>query len=86
REQREDAFFIEDLLIHHQKSLVYKLFHHVEFGKHLQEKYTVLYYASQKLNGRENENNLWLRIPPELETTVEDVLKNIEKEQKRYSK
>jgi len=52
----------------------------------LQSSATVLYYASQKINGRENENNLWLRIPPELETTVEDVLKNIEKEQKRYSK
>ena len=86
REEWEDADFIEDLLIHHQKSLVDKLFHHTEFGKRLQEQYTVLYYASQILNGKGNENNLRLRIPPELESTVKDVLDNIKAEQKRYSK
>jgi len=86
REEREDALFIERLLIHHQKSLVDKLFHHAEFGKRLQEQYTVLYYVSQILNGKENENNLRLRIPPELETPVKDVLQNIKNEQERYSK
>ncbi|MCL2651407.1 MAG: hypothetical protein FWD60_10350, partial [Candidatus Azobacteroides sp.] len=85
-EKREDAWFIERLLIHHQKSLVYKLFHNSEFGKRLREQYTVLYYVSQILNGKENENNLKLRIPPELESTVEDVLKEIKAEQERYSK
>ena len=86
REEREDADFLESLLIHHQKSLVDKLFNNVEFGKRLQEKYTVLHYVSQKLNGKENENNLHLRIPPELEPTVEDILKNMKVEQERYSK
>ena len=86
REKKEDADFIEHLLIQHQKSLVDKLFHHVEFGKRLQEQYAVLYYASQILNGKENENNLRLRIPPELQTTVDDVLKNIKSEQERYAK
>ncbi|MDR3219986.1 MAG: hypothetical protein LBU22_13620, partial [Dysgonamonadaceae bacterium] len=52
REGRENAFFIERLLVHYQKSLVDKLFHHSEFGKRLQEQYTVLYYASQILNGK----------------------------------
>ena len=70
----------------HQKSLVDKLFHHAEFGKRLREQYAVLYYASQILNGKGNENNLRLRIPPELESTVDDVLQTIEREQKRYSK
>jgi len=85
-EKRESTWFIKHLLIHHQKSLVDKLFHHLEFGKRIQEQYTVLYYASQILNGKEKENNLRLRIPPELETTIEDVLQNIKDEQERYSK
>ena len=86
REEMESTLFIERLLIHHQKSLVDKLFHHAEFGKRLQEKYMVLYYVSQKLNGKENENNLRLRIPPELESTVKNVLKKIKAEQERYSR
>jgi len=86
KEERENVYFIERLLVHHQKSLVDKLFHHAEFGKRLQDKYTVLYYASQILNGKEKENNLKLRIPPELQTTVNDVLENIKSEQERYSK
>jgi tetratricopeptide (TPR) repeat protein len=86
KEEREDALFLERLLVLHQKSLVDKLFHHAEFAKRLQEQYTVLYYASLILNGKENENNLLLRIPPELQTTVEDVLQNIKNEQERYSK
>jgi len=84
-EKREDAEFIERLFVHHQKSLADKLFHHAEFGERLRGQYTVLYYVSQILNGKGNENNLRLRIPPELESTVDAVLENIEKEQKRYS-
>jgi tetratricopeptide (TPR) repeat protein len=84
KEENENAEFLERLLIHHQKSLIDKLFHHAEFGKRLQEQYMVLYYASQILNGKEKENNLRLRIPPELHTTVENVLKSIKEEQKRY--
>ena len=86
REKREDADFIGRLLIHYQKSLVDKLFHHEEFGKRLREQYKVLYYVCQKLSGKENENNLRLRIPPELESTVEDVLQKIKAEQERYLK
>jgi len=85
-EKMENALFIKQLLVYHQKSLVDKLFHHTEFGKRLQEQYTVLYYVNQILNGKENENNLKLRIPPELESTVEDVLRKIKTEQDRYSK
>ena len=86
RKNEEKYVFIRDLLVFHQKSLVDKLFHHAEFGKRLQEKYTILYYASQILNGKENENNLRLRIPPELQSALDDVLKNIKSEQERYSK
>jgi hypothetical protein len=86
KENKEDSLFIELLLVHHQKSLVDKLFHHAAFGKRLREQYTVLYYASQILNGKENENNLRLRIPPELQTTLEDVLQEIKAGQERYAK
>ncbi|MDR0799152.1 MAG: tetratricopeptide repeat protein [Dysgonamonadaceae bacterium] len=83
-EKREDSWFIEHLLVHHQKSLVDKLFHHATFGKRLQEQYTALYYVSQILNGKQNENNLWLRIPPELKSTVQDIQQAIEEKQKKY--
>ena len=55
------------------------------FGKRLWEKYMVLYYASQILNGKEKENNLWLRILPELENTVKSILQSIKEEQKNYA-
>jgi TPR repeat protein len=83
--ERENAFFFESLLIHHQKSLVDKLFHHAEFGLRLQAQYMALYYVSQILNGKEDDNNLKLRIPPELQTTVDDVLQRVKKEQIRYA-
>ena len=86
KEKKEKDSFIEHLLIHHQKNLVDKLFHHAEFGTRLQEQYVVLYYVSQVLNGKEKENNLLLRIPPELQTTVDDVLQHIKNEQERYAK
>ena len=85
REERESSWFIKNLLILHQKSLVDKLFHHAEFGKRLRAQYTVLYYISQILNGKKKENNLLLRIPPELQTTVENVFRKIKYEQERYS-
>jgi len=83
-EKRENESFLGRLLIHNQKSLVDKLFHHVKFGRRLQAQYTVLYYISQILNGKEDDNNLKLRIPPELQTTVDEVLQSIKEEQVRY--
>ncbi|MDR3286197.1 MAG: AAA family ATPase [Prevotellaceae bacterium] len=75
---------IERLLIHHQKTLVNKLFEHAEFGNKLQEHYKPLYYACRILNGKANENNLILRIPPELDSTVKAILNRIEELQKFY--
>ena len=82
----DNSIFIEQLLVLQQKSLVDKLFHYAEFGKRLREQYAVLYYVSQILNGKDKEDNLRLRIPPELESTVESVLKRIEIQKKRYLK
>jgi hypothetical protein len=77
------SLFIERLLIHHQKSLVDKLFNHPEFGQKLQEQYTVLYYVSQILNNKED-NNLRLRIPPELNSTINNVIEGIKAAQEYY--
>jgi len=76
-------FLVKGLLVHHQKSVVYNVFTHPEIGKQLQEQYTVLYYACLILNGY-TENNLMLKIPPELESTVKDVLEDIKTHQKYY--
>jgi type III secretion system FlhB-like substrate exporter len=58
------------------------MFHHKEFGASLKEKYLPLYYATELLTGKEN--NIELRIPPELQETVNDILKYIAERQKVY--
>lgn len=68
--------FLFELLVQQQKNLVYKLFTNENFGKMLQEKYAVLYYVSLFLNAKQDEN-LKLRIPPEIESTFDDVLLKI---------
>jgi TPR repeat protein/energy-coupling factor transporter ATP-binding protein EcfA2 len=73
---------IKQLLVHHQKNLIKKMFHHKEFGASLKEKYLPLYYATELLTGKEN--NIELRIPPELQETVNDILKYIAERQKVY--
>jgi TPR repeat protein/DNA-binding HxlR family transcriptional regulator len=75
--------FIQELLIQQQKNLVLSLFHHAEIGKNLQEKYMVLYYVTLIINNQ-LENNLMLRIPPELQTTIDDVITKIKERQKIY--
>lgn len=74
---KEQSSFITRLLVHNQNTLVYKAFNHPEFGKKLQDKYKVLYYTCLILNDKK-EDNLLLKIPPELEMPVKDVLKRIE--------
>jgi hypothetical protein len=73
-----------DLLVQQQKNLVLRLFQHIELGAQLQEKYMVLYYVTQLLTSPQDEN-LRLRIPPELQSTIDEVLEKIINEQKRYS-
>jgi TPR repeat protein len=73
-----------DLLVQQQKNLVLRLFQHIELGAQLQEKYMVLYYVTLLLTSPQDEN-LRLRIPPELQSTIDEVLEKIINEQKRYS-
>ncbi len=74
---------IQDLLIQQQKTLVLSLFHHAEIGKNLQDKYMVFYYVTLIINNQ-LENNLMLRIPPELQTTIDDVIAKIKERQNFY--
>jgi len=74
---------IHELLIQQQKNLVLSLFHHPEIGKILQDKYMVLYYVTLIIKNQ-LENNLMLRIPPELEGTIEDVIQKIKNRQAVY--
>jgi len=76
--------FIVDLLVQQQKNLVLKLFQNQELGVQLQEKYLVLYYVTLLLNNVQDEN-LKLRIPPELQSTIDDVLDKIAHQQQRFS-
>ncbi|MEG1590948.1 tetratricopeptide repeat protein [Chryseobacterium sp.] len=75
--------FIIDLLIHQQKNLVLKLFRNFNIGKTLQEKYTVLFYVCMLINNP-NEENLELKIPPEIETTIKEILQLIKEKEKFY--
>jgi len=75
--------FLIDLLIHQQKNLVLGLFQNEESGKMIQEKYTVIYYACLLLNKNQDEN-LALKIPPELQATIDDVLEKINERAEFY--
>ncbi|PIQ33701.1 MAG: hypothetical protein COW63_05060 [Bacteroidetes bacterium CG18_big_fil_WC_8_21_14_2_50_41_14] len=74
---------IFDLLVQQQKRIVLNLFEDQVFGKELQEKYTILYYVTLILNIVQDDN-LFLKIPPELQSTIDDVLLKIETNQKLY--
>lgn len=74
---------IYQLLIQQQKSLMLKLFNNKIIGKNLKDRYGIFYYATLILNNLDKEN-LNLKIPPEITNTLEDVMKLIFEEQKKY--
>lgn len=75
--------FLKGLLIHQQQNLVLNLFNNPEFGKTLQEKYTVIYYATLLLT-KQGDKNLELKIPPELNEPIQDLLKHIHEKEIFY--
>ena len=82
-ETLEIDFFLNSLLIHQQKNLVLKLFQNQEIGKELQDKYSILYYVTLLLNNSKEEN-LELKIPPEIKETVNNILEQIKERQVFY--
>lgn len=83
REFQEVGDFWENMLIHQQKNLVLNLFNNPEFGKTLQEKYMVIYYATLLLT-KQGDKNLELKIPPELNEPIQDLLKHIHEKEIFY--
>ena len=75
--------FIIELLIQQQKVLVLKLFNHPEVGQMLQEKLKILHYVCLILN-KKTDNNLSLKIPPEIKTTIDEIISYIVEKEKFY--
>ncbi len=74
---------LSQLLIQNQKNLILKLFQNQEIGKELQDKYSILYYVTLLLNNSKEEN-LELKIPPEIKETVNNILEQIKERQVFY--
>ncbi len=79
--QDEDlSGFINELLRHGQQQLVLSLFESPLHGPALRARYELLYYATCILTGR-TEDNLLLRIPPEVMPTVEEIIRVVKSEE-----
>lgn len=76
--------FFSVLLCHEQLSLVLEFFTHKVHGLELQKRYNPLYYAVQILNNK-MDDNLELRIPPEIMPTVNDIIKDVKEMQQFYA-
>lgn len=74
---------IGQLLDQQQKSLMLKLFQNENFGKELKDRYTIQYYATLILSNSKEEN-LELKIPPEIQSTVDEVILEIKERQEFY--
>ena len=77
-------WFIENLLYLEQTNLVLSLFESEAHGKELRERYTLLYYAVLILLNK-TENNLLLRIPPEVLPTVQGIVAQVREKQAFYA-
>ncbi len=83
--QGEDLeWFLTNLLYLEQKQLVLHLFESPEYGKMLQDRYELLYYATRIL-AQKTEDNLLLRIPPEVMPTVQDIVQKVKEKQAFYA-
>lgn len=78
-------WFWEGLLYQQQTQLVLSFFESEQYGPALRERYVLLYYAALLLAGR-TEDNLLLRIPPEVLPTVEEMVQKIKEKQAFYAK
>lgn len=83
-EKGDIAWFWERLLYLHQTQLVLSFFESDQHGPALRERYVLLYYAALLLAGR-TEDNLLLRIPPEVLPTVEEMVEKIKEKQAFYA-
>lgn len=75
--------FLQDLLVHQQKQLVLRLFQHPIHGPKLCERQLV-WYSVVLLLCSAGDDNLALRIPPELNSIIGQVLAQVEDLQQFY--
>ncbi|ACF12910.1 TPR repeat-containing protein [Chloroherpeton thalassium ATCC 35110] len=76
--------FLREILIHHQKNVVWAWFRHAEFGQRLMDMARPLYYATARLlNNNETEETL-LAQAPELRETVDKIYNDIMERQEFY--
>ncbi|PWV49681.1 NACHT domain-containing protein [Chitinophaga sp. S165] len=66
---------LERLLCHGQSNLVYQIFHSSETADALRERYLPIYYACLLLT--QNKENIHLRIPPEIASTVNEIIQEV---------
>jgi tetratricopeptide (TPR) repeat protein len=79
-----DQIFLTHLLVHFQKNIVWELFNKPEIGQQLKDKFLPVYYATASLIDTEESLSVMLKMPPEIEETVKDILSEIEKLRKEY--
>jgi NACHT domain/Tetratricopeptide repeat len=78
------SWLIRNLLYLEQTHLVQSLFEDEALGQDLRDKYQLLYYATLILNHK-TENNLLLRIPPDVMPTVEKIVAEVKEKQAFYA-
>ena len=81
----ELEWIIQNLLYLEQKNLVLSYFESEKYAKELQERYSILYYATLILCNRTGDN-LELRIPPEIMPTVQEIVEKVKEKNAFYQK
>jgi len=76
------GFVLENFLWHFQVNFINQLFDHEEYGNELKERFAPIYYAAKILTA--NDTNINLRIPPEIQETVTNILKKVKEKQEFY--
>jgi Flp pilus assembly protein TadD len=76
--------YLQLLLWLEQNHLVQSLFEDEELGNDLRDMYQLLYYATLILNNK-TEDNLLLRIPPDVMPTVESIVQAVKEKQAFYA-
>jgi len=71
--------YLINLLVHNQLNLVEKLFIDNQI---IQEKYKPIFYATLRLKGAESE--ITIKIPPELQENIDDILLTIKEGRKKF--
>lgn len=83
-ESSDGGGFLIHLLYHQQKHLVLSFFKSEAHGKMLRERYVLIYLVTLILANK-TEDNLLLKIPPEVMPTVEAILEDVKEKQAFYA-